>query len=175
MIQFPERPKPASRAMLILCAFVFIGLLGLLIFLDRAGAQRKDEPATQSSAMTTPSTNSDKSAKPSDTELRNKLTPEQYHVTQMCGTEPPFRNAYWNEHRDGIYVDVVSGEALFSSRDKFDTGTGWPSFTRTVEKAHVAEKADRALGMKRTEVRSSKSDSHLGHLFPDAPASTGHR
>jgi methionine-R-sulfoxide reductase len=175
MIQFPERPRPSSRGMLILCVFVFVGLLGLLIFLDRARAQRKDEAATQSSAMTTPSTTSDKSAKPSEAELRNKLTPEQYHVTQMCGTEPPFRNAYWNEHRDGIYVDVVSGEPLFSSRDKFDSGTGWPSFTKPIEKARVAEKTDRTLGMDRTEVRSSKSDSHLGHVFPDGPAPTGQR
>src|ERR1051326_1173299 len=117
MIQFPERPKPSSRGMLILCAFVFVGLLGLLIFLDPARPPRKNKPATQSLAMTTPSTISDKSAKPSDADLRNKLTPEQYHVTQMCGTEPPFRNAYWNEHRDGIYADVVSGEPRLSSRD----------------------------------------------------------
>jgi methionine-R-sulfoxide reductase len=175
MIEFPERPKPSSRAMLIFAAFVFVGLLGLLIFLNRAGAQRNDAPAAPSPAMTNPSTSSDQSAKPPDTELRKKLTPEQYHVTQMCGTEPPFRNAYWNEHRDGIYVDVVSGEPLFSSLDKFESGTGWPSFTKPIEKTQVAEKADRALGMERTEVRSSKSDSHLGHLFSDGPAPTGQR
>ncbi len=93
----------------------------------------------------------------------------------MCGTEPPFHNAYWNEHRDGIYVDVVSGEPLFSSLDKFDSGSGWPSFTKAIEKAHVAEKSDRTLGMERTEVRSSRSDSHLGHLFSDGPAPTGQR
>ncbi len=99
--------------MLIFCAFVFVGLLGLLLFLNRAGAQKRDDPATQPPAMTTPSTSNDKSAKPVDAELRKKLTPEQYHVTQMCGTEPPFQNAYWNEHRDGIYVDIVSGDPLF--------------------------------------------------------------
>ena len=161
--------------MLIFCAFVFVGLLGLLIFLNRAGAQKRDEPAAQLPIMTTPSSTSDKNTKPADADLRKKLTPEQYHVTQMCGTEPPFQNAYWNEHRDGIYVDVVSGEPLFSSLDKFDSGSGWPSFTKPIEKACVAEKSDRILGMERTEVRSSKSDSHLGHVFPDGPAPTGQR
>ena len=160
--------------MLIFTAFVFVGLLGLLIFLNHAGAQRKDEPATQSSAMINPSS-TDTQTKPSDAELRKKLTPEQYQVTQMCGTEPPFRNAYWDEHREGIYVDVVSGEPLFSSRDKFDSGTGWPSFTKPIDKARVTEKSDRALGVERTEVRSTKSDSHLGHVFPDGPAPTGQR
>ena len=174
MIQFPERPKPSSRGMLIFCAFIFVGLLCLLVFLNHAGAQRKDEPATQAPSMSTPST-TDQNAKQSEADLRKKLTPEQYHVTQMCGTEPPFQNAYWNEHRDGIYVDVVSGEPLFSSLDKFDSGSGWPSFTKPIENAHVAEKSDRTLGMERTEVRSSKSDSHLGHLFPDGPAPTGQR
>jgi methionine-R-sulfoxide reductase len=161
--------------MLIFSAFVFVGLLGLLIFLSHAGAQKKDEPVNQSPLMTTPSTTSDKSDKPSEAELRKKLTPEQYHVTQMCGTEPPFRNAYWNEHRDGIYVDVVSGKPLFSSLDKFDSGSGWPSFTKPIEEASVAQKSDRALGMERTEVRSTASDSHLGHVFPDGPAPTGQR
>jgi len=99
----------------------------------------------------------------------------QFHVTQECGTEPPFRNAYWDEHRDGIYVDVVSGEPLFSSRDKFDSGTGWPSFTRPLESGEVVEKRDSTLGMVRTEVRSRKGGSHLGHLFDDGPAPTGQR
>src|SRR6266571_2248631 len=153
VIQFPKRLKQSPRGMLIFCAFVFVGLVGLLLFLNRAGAQKRDDPATQPPAMTTPSTNSDKSAKPADAELKKKLTPEQYHVTQMCGTEPPFQNAYWNEHHAGIYVDVVSGEPLFTS----------------------LEKSDRALGMERTEVRSSRGDSHLGHVFPDGPAPTGQR
>jgi methionine-R-sulfoxide reductase len=161
--------------MLIFCAFVFVGLLGLLMFLNRAGAQRRDEPAMQTSTMINPSSTGSQNAKPSDAELRKKLTPEQYQVTQMGGTEPPFRNAYWNEHRDGIYVDVVSGQALFSSLDKFDSGTGWPSFTKPIDKARVTEKSDRALGMERTEVRSTKSESHLGHVFTDGPAPTGQR
>jgi methionine-R-sulfoxide reductase len=156
--------------MLIFCAFVFVGLLGLLIFLNRAGAQKKEEPDAPPTTMSTPATNTD--AKKSE-DLKKKLTPEQYQVTQMCGTEPPFQNAYWNEHRAGIYVDLVSGEPLFSSLDKFDSGTGWPSFTKPIEKARVAEKSDQTLGMARTEVRSSKSDSHLGHVFDDGPRDKG--
>lgn len=144
------------------------------MFLNRAGAQKKEEPAPQSTPMTSPT--SDKAtAKKSDEELKKKLTPEQYRVTQMCGTEPAFQNEYWDNHRAGIYVDVVSGEPLFSSLDKFDSGTGWPSFTKPIEKKNVAEKSDRTYGMERTEVRSSKGDSHLGHLFEDGPAPTGQR
>ncbi len=108
-------------------------------------------------------------------ELKQRLTPLQYQVTQECGTEPPFKNAYWDEHRDGIYVDVVNGEALFSSKDKFDSGTGWPSFTRPLEKKEIVEKQDKSLGVTRTEVRSKDADSHLGHVFPDGPGPTGLR
>jgi peptide methionine sulfoxide reductase msrA/msrB len=107
--------------------------------------------------------------------LKSKLTPLQYNVTQQCGTEPPFHNEYWNNHRAGIYVDIVSGEPLFSSGDKFESGTGWPSFTRPIEKGSVVEKTDKSAGMVRTEVKSSKSGSHLGHLFADGPAPTGVR
>jgi len=113
--------------------------------------------------------------KPSDAELKKKLTPQQYDVTQHEGTEPPFRNEYWNEHRDGLYVDVVTGEPLFSSLDKFDSGTGWPSFTRPLEKDRVTEHEDGKLFMRRTEVRSKEGGSHLGHVFPDGPAPTGQR
>lgn len=113
--------------------------------------------------------------KPSDAELRKKLTPRQYEVTQACGTEPAFRNPYWDNHREGLYVDVASGEPLFSSRDKFDSGTGWPSFTRPLESGAVVEKKDSSLGMERTEVRSRQGDSHLGHVFPDGPGPGGLR
>jgi peptide methionine sulfoxide reductase msrA/msrB len=99
----------------------------------------------------------------------------QYEVTQRDATEPPFRNEYWDNHRAGIYVDVVSGEPLFSSLDKFDSGTGWPSFTRPLEPANVKERADRSLFAVRTEVRSAHADSHLGHVFPDGPPPTGLR
>jgi methionine-R-sulfoxide reductase len=113
--------------------------------------------------------------KPSDAELRAKLTPEQYEVTQREGTEPPFRNEYWDNHRPGIYVDVVSGEPLFSSLDKFDSGTGWPSFTRPLSEDNVVRREDGRLFMRRVEVRSKQSDSHLGHVFPDGPGPTGQR
>jgi peptide-methionine (R)-S-oxide reductase len=113
--------------------------------------------------------------KPSDEQLRKRLTQQQYDVTQREGTEPPFRNAYWNEHRAGLYVDVVSGEPLFSSLDKFDSGTGWPSFTRPLDPGHVTTKTDRVLFMERTEVRSKLADSHLGHVFDDGPPPTGLR
>ncbi len=113
--------------------------------------------------------------KPSDADLKKKLSPEQYQVTQHEGTEPPFRNAYWDNHEAGIYVDVISGEPLFSSLDKFDSGTGWPSFTRPLEPENVATRSDRSRFMQRTEVRSQQADSHLGHLFDDGPAPTGLR
>ena len=113
--------------------------------------------------------------KPSDEELQKRLTREQYEVTQHEGTEPPFRNEYWDNHQDGIYVDVVSGEPLFSSRDKYDSGTGWPSFWQPLDKANIVEKTDRKLWMSRTEVRSKHGDSHLGHVFPDGPRPTGLR
>ena len=113
--------------------------------------------------------------KPSDAELKAKLTDMQYKVTQHEGTEPPFRNEYWDTKDAGIYVDVVSGEPLFSSLDKFDSGTGWPSFTRPLEPDNVATKTDRKFFMARTEVRSKHADSHLGHVFDDGPAPTGLR
>jgi methionine-R-sulfoxide reductase len=113
--------------------------------------------------------------KPSDAELRQKLSPEQYQITQHEGTERPFHNAYWDNHQAGIYVDVVSGEPLFSSLDKFESGTGWPSFTKPLEPANVKTKTDRSLFMSRTEVRSAHADSHLGHVFDDGPKPTGLR
>ncbi|MBI4353342.1 MAG: peptide-methionine (R)-S-oxide reductase MsrB [Candidatus Omnitrophica bacterium] len=108
-------------------------------------------------------------------ELKKKLTPLQYRVTQENGTEKPFDNAYWNNHRQGIYVDVVSGEPLFSSTDKFESGTGWPSFTKPIEPENVTEKEDRSFFTRRTEVKSKRAHSHLGHVFNDGPAPTGLR
>ena len=113
--------------------------------------------------------------KPSDAELKKELTPLQYQVTQHEATERPFQNEYWNNHEAGIYVDVVSGEPLFSSLDKYDSGTGWPSFTKPLEPANVKTKTDRSLLMERTEVRSTHADSHLGHVFDDGPQPTGLR
>jgi methionine-R-sulfoxide reductase len=114
-------------------------------------------------------------AVPNDAELRRQLSRDQYHVTRECGTETPFQNAYWDNHKPGIYVDLITGEALFSSLDKFDSGTGWPSFTKPISKDKVTEKRDSSHGMERTEVRSKASDSHLGHVFDDGPAPTGER
>jgi peptide methionine sulfoxide reductase msrA/msrB len=110
--------------------------------------------------------------KPSDAELRQRLTPLQYEVTQHEVTERPFQNEFWDNHKAGIYVDVVSGEPLFSSLDKFESGTGWPSFARPLEAENIMQKTDRSLFMERTEVRSAHADSHLGHLFDDGPAPT---
>jgi peptide methionine sulfoxide reductase msrA/msrB len=116
-----------------------------------------------------------KYAKPSKEELKKRLTPLQYKVTQEEGTEPPFKNEYWNEKREGIYVDIVSGEPLFSSKDKYDSGTGWPSFTRPLAPENIVEREDRKLFMRRTEVKSKHGDSHLGHVFDDGPRPTGLR
>ena len=113
--------------------------------------------------------------KPPESELRKKLTPQQFQVTQDEGTEPAFRNEYWDNKHAGIYVDVVSGEPLFSSLDKYDSGTGWPSFTRPLEDENIVTHADRSLFMRRIEVRSKHANSHLGHLFDDGPAPTGLR
>lgn len=113
--------------------------------------------------------------KPSKEELKKKLTPMQYQVTQESGTESPFNNEYWNNHKDGIYVDIVSGEPLFSSKDKFDSGTGWPSFTKPVVSENIVEVKDSSLIVTRIEARSKAGDSHLGHVFDDGPAPTGLR
>ena len=113
--------------------------------------------------------------KPSDKDLKQSLSPMQYAVTQKDKTEPPYRNRYWNEKKPGIYVDIVSGEPLFSSLDKYDSGTGWPSFTRPLVKDTLVEKDDWKILLRRTELRSKAADSHLGHVFEDGPAPTGLR
>jgi len=113
--------------------------------------------------------------KPSESELRRRLSPLQYEVTQHEGTERPFSNEYWNNKQDGIYVDIVSGEPLFSSLDKYDSGTGWPSFTQPLEPDNISTHTDYKLFMARTEVRSKNANSHLGHVFDDGPAPTGLR
>jgi methionine-R-sulfoxide reductase len=144
--------------------------VGLAVLVVGVGAARSSGP--KESAETKGRT---VSGKPSDGDLKKRLTPLQYEVTQHEGTEPAFRNEYWDNHEDGIYVDVVSGEALFSSRDKYDSGTGWPSFSRPLEKQNVTTKTDYKLILPRTEVRSAQGGSHLGHLFNDGPAPTGQR
>jgi methionine-R-sulfoxide reductase len=143
-------------------------VISLAVILGLATLARADEPSSKGwNAMTW--------KKPPETELKEKLTPLQYQVTQHEGTEPAFRNDFWNNHEAGIYVDVVSGEPLFSSLDKYDSGTGWPSFTKPLEPGNVAERSDNRLFMSRTEVRSKHGDSHLGHVFPDGPQPTGQR
>jgi methionine-R-sulfoxide reductase len=140
---------------------------GIFAFLHNAGRAEPAEISTNQQVYMSDF------KKPDPTELKKTLSAEQFNVTQQCGTEPPFRNAYWDNHQPGIYVDVVSGEPLFSSLDKFDSGTGWPSFTKPVKAAEVVEKTDTAYGMKRTEVRSKVADSHLGHVFDDGPSADG--
>ena len=136
-------------------------------FLDKAwGKDRELKQATQGAQ---------EPRKPSKDDLSKTLTPMQYNVTQQCGTEPPFKNEYWDNKREGIYVDVVSGEVLFSSADKFESGTGWPSFTRPLEPGNIVDKPDNSLATPRTEVRSKQADSHLGHVFDDGPKPTGLR
>jgi peptide methionine sulfoxide reductase msrA/msrB len=138
------------------------------------GGGRRDADREQEKSLGSGST--ERNMKQADkSELAKKLTKTQYEVTQHCGTEPPFANEYWDNHRAGIYVDVVSGQPLFSSADKFDSGSGWPSFTRPISEASVAERRDPSLGMERVEVRSEKADSHLGHLFDDGPGPEGLR
>jgi methionine-R-sulfoxide reductase len=131
--------------------------------------------AAEESAMTETAAENARYAKPSDEELRQRLTPIQYEVTQHEGTERPFKNEYWDEKREGIYVDVVSGEPLFSSREKYESGTGWPSFWAPLEPDNIVTREDRKLFVSRTEVRSKHGDSHLGHVFPDGPRPTGQR
>ncbi len=149
-------PSERSSRWLFAAVFTTLAIAAALLILNRAMAQNTE----------TSSKSSD------DADLRSRLTKEQYYVTKQNGTEAPFRNEYWDNKRAGIYVDVISGEPLFSSLEKFDSGTGWPSFTKPLEKENVLEKTDSSHGMTRVEVRSKKGDAHLGHLFDDGPAPT---
>jgi methionine-R-sulfoxide reductase len=151
---------PSLSLTLIAIAIVVAGF----VFLTRGQDQKI--------ADAKPATDNGKSM--SDADLRKRLTPLQYHVTRESGTEPAFQNEYWNNHRAGIYVDVISGQPLFSSIDKFESGTGWPSFTKPIEPDRVVERIDHSFGV-RAEVRSKSSDSHLGHVFEDGPQPTGLR
>jgi peptide methionine sulfoxide reductase msrA/msrB len=167
-----ERQALAHARTLSALALILAGSLS-------CSASRADAPASYPAASVAPKKETlvtePSYKKPSVAELKHTLTPEQFDVTQNAGTEPPFRNTYWNNHAAGIYVDVTSGEPLFSSLDKFESGTGWPSFTKPLEPANVIERADKTLGMTRVEVRSKHGDAHLGHLFEDGPAPTGQR
>jgi len=167
------------------CYFsVLVISLSVFSFLmaGNACSNKSDQPATKAVTNMSPSASAKEAdgkwrdyVKPSKEELKRKLTPLQYQVTQEEATEPPFKNEYADNKREGIYVDIVSGEPLFSSTDKYDSGTGWPSFTRPLEPDNIIEKKDRKLFITRTEVRSRHADSHLGHVFPDGPKPTGLR
>ena len=157
---------PSIKIAAIAAAILLAG--GLLVVMRQGRAQPTNFSAYEPERMKD-------FTKPEPAELKNKLSSEQFNVTQQCGTEPPFHNAYWDNHKPGIYVDVVSGQPLFSSLDKFDSGTGWPSFTQPINSADVVEKKDSTLGMERNEVRSSAADSHLGHVFNDGPGANGMR
>jgi methionine-R-sulfoxide reductase len=159
-----HRPGRTTRALLFALT-ASVAAAGV----SRASAQAPARSVNRDRKVTTPF------HKPSDAELQQKLTPMQYRVTQHEGTEPAFRNEYWDNHEAGIYVDVVSGEPLFSSLDKYESGTGWPSFTRPLVPENIKTKTDRTLFMERVEVRSAHADSHLGHLFDDGPRPTGLR
>jgi len=144
-------------------------------FLESVWGHRPLEAPKKPKGSKSMSNQSKQYDRPSEAELRKELTPLQYKVTQEEGTEPPFRNEYWDDKREGIYVDIVSGEPLFSSTDKYESGTGWPSFTKPIDESNITEHVDRKLLMPRTEVRSKHGDSHLGHVFDDGPAPTGLR
>ena len=173
MENLPSRPLHYSATGLILSGAAAL-LIACVVLVS---AQEPNKPAASPSPSASPmnSTASDTTDKstPSKEELKKRLTPIQYRVTCEEGTEPAFRNAYWDNHRAGIYVDVISGKALFSSTDKFDSGTGWPSFTKPLAKENVVEHTDRTFGMERTEVKAKDSNAHLGHVFDDGPEDKG--
>jgi peptide methionine sulfoxide reductase msrA/msrB len=142
---------------------------GVILLVHNAS---RAQPTGVSNGSTNQFTNMKTFEKPGEEELKKKLTPEQFAVTQQAATEPAFKNEYWNNHAPGIYVDVVSGEPLFNSLDKFDSGCGWPSFTKPLSGGLLDERTDSSFGMTRTEVRSTAADSHLGHVFDDGPGPT---
>jgi peptide methionine sulfoxide reductase msrA/msrB len=170
----PHRGGARSVRSGLLCSLLVVIAHGLGCNTTRAEPAQKSAPASVS-AQKEKSVTDSQYKKPSPEELKRTLTPEQFAVTQQCGTEPPFRNAYWDNHAAGIYVDLTSGEPLFSSKDKFDSGTGWPSFTQPLEKSNVATVTDNTHGMRRVEVRSKHGDAHLGHVFDDGPGPAGER
>jgi methionine-R-sulfoxide reductase len=155
----------ASRLTLVCALLAAIGVAIGSIFWSYAHEEKKMNEKISPVEMTVPS----------DAKLRRQLTQEQYHVTRENGTETPFRNPYWDNRRAGIYVDIITNEPLFSSIDKFDSGTGWPSFSKPIAPERVVQRTDQNFGMVRTEVRAQKSDSHLGHIFNDGPPPTGLR
>ncbi len=169
----PNRPLPHSSTGLIISGVVALLIACVVLVTAQEPNKPAASPSPNASTMNTNAPTTTDNARASKDELKKRLTPIQYRVTCEEGTEPAFRNAYWDNHRAGIYVDVISGKPLFSSTDKFDSGTGWPSFTKPLDKSAVVEKTDRTYGMERTEVRAKDSDAHLGHVFDDGPEDKG--
>lgn len=169
--------KPAHALKSITLPLLTFAALASVAVYGWAADKKQDKPNSQETAKSAAvnTENLKDLSHLSDEELKKVLTPEQYKICKQCGTEPPFRNAYWDNKAPGIYVDVISGEPLFSSTHKFDSGTGWPSFWQPLKKESIVEKEDKTFGMVRTEVRSKKADAHLGHLFDDGPKPTGLR
>ncbi len=161
--------------------FATMGVLGIALTVASLQAEEATtKPTTKIAANASPTIPATEGitvdwTRPKDDELKKVLTPLQYNVVRQNGTESPFSNTYWNNKQQGIYVDIVSGEALFSSKDKFKSGTGWPSFTKPLQSGNIKEKSDKALFMERIEVRSTYADSHLGHVFNDGPGENGLR
>jgi methionine-R-sulfoxide reductase len=164
MIDSNRPQKDVGRTSLLL-SLVAIAIMGTTLAFLARGQEKNTVAAKPETERAQPA---------AETQLRARLTPLQYHVTRENGTEPPFKNEYWDNHRAGLYVDIISGEPLFSSVDKFESGTGWPSFTKPIEPDRVVEKVDHSFGV-RSEIRSKSSDSHLGHVFDDGPPPTGMR
>lgn len=161
------------RKTLLVTGVVIFSLGALLKFANAEGPRMPEQPDSTSGIQKTVTNGN--YTRPSNEELRARLTPLQYEVTQKEGTERPFNNEYWDNKRDGIYVDIASGQPLFSSTDKYKSGTGWPSFTRPIAETAVNSHTDTRFFMKRTEVKSSIAESHLGHIFDDGPQPTGKR
>jgi len=160
---------PSTKTIKFATAFMLAA--GILVLAHRAGRAQATN-ANPATTATNQTINMNNFKKPSEAQLKKELTPEQFAVTQKAATEPAFHNEYWDNHKPGIYVDIVSGQPLFSSLDKFDSGCGWPSFTKPLVNNDVTEHSDHSWGMDRTEVRSSVADSHLGHVFDDGPGPT---
>ena len=162
----------ANRTLIAIAAVAGISALSAAVFLTRRAEAQPSPAAAATAATATNSVAMKDFQKPSDADLKKQLTPLEYNVTQHADTEPAFRNKYWDNHKPGIYVDIVSGEPLFSSLDKFDSGCGWPSFSKPLNDNKIVEHEDNSLLMRRIEVRSKTADSHLGHVFDDGPGPT---
>lgn len=158
---------------ILLASGVVLTILGTTVW--TLHTQAEENTMKQNETVQTPDSSQTRWHRPSDEELKDRLTAEQYRITQKDGTEPPFQNAYWNNHREGLYVDIVSGEPLFSSLEKFESGSGWPSFYSPLAPKNIVEETDWSWGMRRVEIRSKHANSHLGHVFKDGPKPTGLR